>query len=140
MQSKYLKPLAITGVIGPNLPSRSYTDDVKNPATLTWAFSVQYSLLYLQSFVSDAGFGAPFNRMVAIVEFPMETCLNGDCKNQTTGTVNPGFAWIGKRTELGLAAQIPVNDRSGSNVGIFALFHLFLDDLFPTGIGRPVFP
>ncbi len=145
-----MKPLAITGVIGPNFPSQKQTitvnadtgdiDVERHPTTLTWAFSLQYSLMYLQSAVKDVGLGAPFNRMVAVVEFPMETCLNTDCKNQTTGTVNPGIAWIGKYTELGIAAEIPMNPRSGAGTGVFVLFHLFIDDLFPKSIGRPIFP
>lgn len=74
-----------------------------------------------------------------MIEFPMETCLNADCKNQTTGTVNPGIVWIGKRTELGIAAQIPMNPRSGEGAGVFGLFHVFIDDVFPKSIGRPLF-
>jgi hypothetical protein len=145
-----LRPLAVTGVIGLNFPSRPQTVTVndqtgelvtaRNPTTLTWAFTLQYSLMYLQSAVKDIGLGVPFNRMVAVVEFPMETCLNGDCKRQTTGTINPGLAWIGKYTELGIAAEIPMNPRSGANTGVFVLFHLFIDDLFPKSIGRPIFP
>jgi hypothetical protein len=138
--TSFLRPLAVTGVIGPNFPTQSTTDDVKNPTTLTWAFTLQYSLMYLQSVVKDMGLGQPFNRMVAVVEFPMETCLNGDCKNQTTGTVNPGITWIGRFTELGIAAEIPMNPRSGAGIGVYVLFHLFIDDLFPQSIGRPIFP
>ena len=96
--------------------------------------------MYLQSAVKDIGLGAPFNRMVIIVEFPMETCMSGDCKHQTTGTVNPGIAWIGKYVELGIAAEIPMNPRSGADTGVYALFHLFIDDLFPKSIGKPIFP
>ena len=145
-----LRPLAVTGVLGLNFPSRPQTvmvngqtgelDTARNPTTLTWAFTVQYSLMYLQSAVKDVGLGVPFNRMVAVVEFPMETCLNGACKRQTTGTVNPGLAWIGKYTELGIAAEIPMNPRSGAGTGVFVLFHLFIDDLFPKSIGSPIFP
>jgi hypothetical protein len=138
--SSFLRPLAVTGVIGPNIPMQETTDNVKNPTTLTWAFTIQYSLMYLQSVVQDIGLSQPFNRMVFVVEFPMETCLNGDCKNQTTGTVNPGITWIGKFTELGIAAEIPMNPRSGAGTGIYVLFHLFIDDLFPKSIGRPIFP
>ena len=137
--TSFLRPLAVTGVIGPNFPTSSTTNDVRNPTTLTWAFTIQYSLMYLQSAVKDVGLAQPFNRMVAVVEFPMETCLNGDCKHQTTGTVNPGLAWIGKYTELGIAAEIPMNPRSGAGTGVFVLFHLFIDDLFPKSIGRPIF-
>ena len=137
--ASFLRPLAVTGVIGLNVPTRNTTSDIRNPSTLTWAFTLQYSLMYLQSAVKDIGLGVPFNRMVAVIEFPMETCLNKDCKNQTTGTVNPGVAWIGKQTELGIAAEIPMNPRSGSGTGVFVLFHLFIDDLFPKSIGRPIF-
>jgi len=136
----FLRPLAITGVIGPNFPTSSTTDGVRNPTTLTWAFTLQYSLMYLQSAVKDVGFGVPFNRMVVILEFPMETCLTADCKHQTTSTVNPGIAWIGKYIELGIAAEIPMNPRSGADTGVFALFHLFIDDLFSKSIGKPIFP
>ncbi len=146
---KYLRPFAITGVVGPNFPTRSGNISVnpdtgetvveRNPATLTWAFSLQYSLIYLQSFVKDIGLGNPFKRMILVTEFPMETCMSAECKGQITGTINPGIVWAGKFMELGIAAQIPVNSRSGSNVGILGLIHLFMDDLFPKSLGGPIF-
>jgi hypothetical protein len=148
-KGNYLKPFAVTGVIAPNFPTRRTSSTVdpetgeseteRNPTTLSWSFSLQYSLIYLQSFVKDVGLDAPFNRMVLIVEFPMETCLSSGCDGETTGTVNPGLVWAGKKMELGLAAQIPVNSRTGNSVGVLALFHLFIDDLFPKSIGRPLF-
>jgi hypothetical protein len=136
----FLRPLAITGVVGPSFPTQRTTDGIENPTTLTWAFTVQYSLMYLQAAVKDVGLGAPFNRLVALVELPLLTCLNADCGGRTTGTVNPGIAWIGKYAELGVAAEIPVNRQSGADIGVFFLFHLFIDDLFPDSIGRPIFP
>jgi hypothetical protein len=146
----FLRPFAITGVVGPNFPTRSKnvtfnheteeTEVERNPTTLTWGFTIQYSLQYLQSFVKDVGLGAPFNRMVVVTEFPMETCLSSDCKGQITGSVNPGIVWIGKYLQLGLAAEIPINTRTGKNVGVLGLVHFFIDDLFPKSIGRPIFP
>lgn len=136
----FLRPIAITGVIGPGFPTRSTTDGIRNPTTLKWAFSLQYSLIYLQSFVKDIGLGNPFKRMVLVTEVPMETCMSADCKGRTTGTINPGIVRCGKYTEFGVAAQIPINSRSGSSVGILGLIHLYIDDLFPKSIGRPVFP
>jgi hypothetical protein len=136
---RFLRPLAITGVFGPRFPTQRATGGVENPTTLTWAFTVQYSLMYLQSAVKDVGLGAPFDRMVALVEFPLETCLNTDCGGRTTGTVNPGIAWIGRYVELGVAAEIPMNRQSGADIGVFVLLHLFIDDLFPGSIGRPIF-
>lgn len=145
----FLRPFAITAVVGPNFPTRSSnvltdpdtgeTEIERNPVTLTWGFTVQYSLMYLQSFVKDIGLGDPFKRMILVAEFPMETCMSADCKGHTTGTVNPGVVWAGKFVQLGVAAQIPINSRSGSSVGILGLVHLYVDDLFPKSIGRPIF-
>ncbi len=146
---KYLRPLAITGVVGPHFPTRSGNNSIdpdtgetvveRNPTTLTWAFSLQYSLIYLQSFVMDIGLGDPFKRMIIVTEFPMETCMSAECKGQITGTINPGIIWAGRFMELGIAAQIPVNSRSGRSVGVLGLIHLFIDDLFPKSLGAPIF-
>ncbi len=72
-------------------------------------------------------------------EFPMQTNFSRDDKGLTTGTVNPGVVWFGKSMELGVAAQVPVNSRSGRGVGVLGLVHLFIDDLWPAGIGGPIF-
>jgi hypothetical protein len=135
----FFRPMAITGVVGPSFPTENTSGGERVPTTLTWAFSLQYSFMYLQSFVKDIGLGAPFNRMILVTEFPMETCMSADCKGQITGTVNPGVVWCGKFMEFGIAAQVPVNSRSGSSVGVLGLFHLYVDDLFPQSIGRPIF-
>jgi hypothetical protein len=34
---------------------------------------------------------------------------------------------------------VPVNERTGKNVGIRGQVHFFLDDLFPHTLGRPLF-
>jgi hypothetical protein len=135
----FLRPIAVTGTVGASFPTQRTTEGVENPTMLTWAFTVQYSLMYLQSAVKDVGLGAPFSRLVALVELPLQTCLDADCKGRTTGTVNPGIAWIGKSLELGAAAEIPMSSQTGTGVGVFLLLHLFLDDLFPRSIGRPIF-
>lgn len=96
--------------------------------------------MYLASDVKDVGLGQPLNSMIAILELPMETCVNADYKNQTTGTVNPGTALIGKLTEVGLDAEIPVNTRSGTDTGDFTLCHRFVDDLFSEKHGGPISP
>jgi hypothetical protein len=135
----FFRPFAITGVVGPSFPTESTSGGERIPTTLTWAFTLQYSFLYLQDFVKDIGLGNPFKRMILVTEFPMETCMSADCKGQITGTVNPGVVWCGRYMEFGVAAQIPVNSRSGSSVGILGLVHLYVDDLFPKSIGAPIF-
>lgn len=143
---KFLRPLAITGLVGIGIPSRSSTTTIsddgdvdieRNPHTLQWGFSLQYSLPYLQSFVQDVGLKAPFNRMIPVVEFAMSTALDRGASG-TTGTVNPGIIWAGQDIQLAMEAVIPVNHRSGNSVGVLAQLHFFLDDLFPQTIGRPL--
>jgi hypothetical protein len=139
----FLRPFAITGVIGTSFPTRSknVTDAgiERNTTVFNWAFTLQYSLIYLQSFVKDIGLGVPFNRMIIVTEFPMQTNISQDNKGQTTGTVNPGIVWAGKFIEFGIAAEIPINSKSGKCVGILGLIHLYIDDLFPKSIGGLIF-
>ncbi|HET9750722.1 MAG TPA: hypothetical protein VFS06_15580 [Casimicrobiaceae bacterium] len=112
-------------------------DVERHPHTLDWAFSIQYSLPYLQSFVQDVGLKAPFNRMIPVVEFAMSTALDRGASG-TTGTVNPGIIWAGQNIQLAIEAVIPINRRSGDSVGVLAQLHFFLDDLFPQTLGRPM--
>lgn len=138
--ARYGRPLAVTGTLGAafptagrsaawNPPGAANAGSSRNPASLVWGFTVQYSLEYLQAHVADLGLTRPFDRMIGVVEFAMESCLNAGCVGQTTGSVNPGLIWFGEYLQLGLAAQIPVDRRSGSHVGVMGLFHLFVDDL-----------
>ncbi|HEX4524834.1 MAG TPA: hypothetical protein VH704_15040 [Casimicrobiaceae bacterium] len=144
---KFMRPLAVTGLVGLGIPTRSETTSTsedgdvsveRHPHTLEWGFAIEYSLPYLQSFVQDVGLREPFSRMIPVVEFAMSTALDRGASG-TTGTVNPGIIWAGRYTQLAVEAVIPVNNRSGNRVGWIAQLHFFLDDLFPTTIGRPIF-
>ncbi len=148
----FLKPFAITGVVGAEIPTRSKTKTVtiseegeaeveieRNPNVLTWGFAIEYSLPYLQSFVKDVGLPVPFNRMIPVVEIALETPVDRGQAGKTTGTVNPGVIWAGKFFQVGLEAVIPINSRTGKNVGILGQLHFYLDDLFPGSLGRPLF-
>src|SRR5262249_40104729 len=96
---QFLKPLVFTGVFGVAIPTRKTTKTVTtstavdedtgevrqeteiekefNPVVAKWGFTLQYNLQYLQSFVRDVGLPKPFSRMVPIVEFAMQTPLEG---------------------------------------------------------------
>ncbi len=148
-QGSLLRPFAVTGLVAANMPTRAQTgsvnsdtgdlDIMRNPTTLSWGVSLQYSLLYLQSFVRDAGLPRPLDRLVLVVDTSMETCLNRGCDGRTTGTASPGVVWVGKGMEIGIAAEVPLNANSGKGIGALVLFHVFLDDLFPHSLGRPLF-
>lgn len=131
---KYLRPFAVTGVIGPSIPTSS-----ESPDSLNYGFTLQYNLQYLQSYVKDVGLPVPFNRMILVVEFPFVTDLNKGSGGQTTGYVDPSIIWFGKYISLGVETQIPINEASGSNVGVLAIVNIFIDDLFPHSIGAPIF-
>lgn len=163
---RYLRPLAVTGVAELAIPTRARTthrsvmveegeEEVdgeggaaqleveteieQHPTVLGWGLAVEYSIPYLQAHVKDVGLGRPFNRLIALVEFPMETPLNRGMRGETMGTVNPGILWAGKSFQLGVEAVIPVNRRTGDHVGVLAQVHFYLDDLFPSSLGRPLF-
>jgi len=144
--ARFLRPLAVTGAFGLALPTRQHTttttvedDEVRaeralNPRVLGWGFSVQYNLQYLQSFVEDVGLTAPFNRMIPLVEFALETSLQGP--SHTAGTINPGVLWFGRYIQLSLEAVIPVNGNAlgearQAQVGVIGQLHFYLDDIWP---------
>jgi hypothetical protein len=146
-----VKPLALTGVLGADIPTRSRTRTVRvedgeaevaverHPNVFRWGFVIEYSLPYLQSFVRDVGLPAPFNRMIPVVELDFQTPLDRGQGGKTTGTVNPGLIWAGKFVQFGIEAVFPVNERTGKNVGVRGILHFFIDDLFPRTLGRPLF-
>ncbi len=144
---KYLRPLAVTGTVGIGIPSRTSTSTVnedgdvvveQNPNTLQWGFAVEYSLPYLNANVEGTGWNQVFNQLIPVVEFPLTTALNRGASG-TTGTVNPGIIWAGRYFQIAAEAQIPVNKATGSQVGWVVQLHFFLDDLFPSTIGQPIF-
>jgi hypothetical protein len=81
---------------------------------------------------------APFDRLVPLVEFSFDSPVDRGQGGLVTGTINPGILWSGKSFQLGIEAVIPMNERTGNNVGIIAQMHFYLDDLLPN-IFRPIF-
>jgi hypothetical protein len=143
---KWLKPFAITGSLGVGFPTQASTivdpdtgDVERHSNTLETGIAIEYSLPYLQSAVQDIGLPAPFNRMIPLVEFSFSTPFNRGNNGLTTGTINPGVVWAGRYFQVAAEAIIPANNRTGRNVGGVIQLHFFLDDLFPTSIGRPIF-
>ena len=129
----FLRPLAMTGVFGADIPFAK--DDA---VALTYGVALEYSLAYLQNTVRDVGLPRFVSQLVPVVELLFETPIEGEEKWKTTGTVNPGLIWAGKYVEVGVEAIVPINRRTGKDVGVRALLHFFLDDLWPT-VFRPIF-
>jgi len=144
----WLRPVAVTGAFGLGLPTRARTkiktvgedgeievEEEENVRHLEWGLSLQYNLHYLQSFVRDIGLMAPLDRTIPIVEFAMDSAVEG--KSHTSGTINPGMLWFGRYMQLGLEAVIPVNgnaergERKQGQVGCIAQVHFYIDDIWP---------
>jgi hypothetical protein len=146
----WARPLAVTGVVGYAIPTRSH-ELVADPdcdacapirqattRSLTYGLTLQYSLRYLSAHVKDYGLPTFVNQLTPLVEFAATTPVANGHGERTTGTVNPGVIWSGRHMQLGLEAQVPINRDSGKTVGVLFQVHWFLDDLFPHSIGKPI--
>ena len=129
---KFLRPLGLSFSLSPNIITTNYT-----VSSISWGLAAGYSLPYLQQYV--ANFNIPLlNHIVPIVELPFNTCTQGNCHGQTTGTIDPGVIMYGRYGQIGIEALIPANHNTGSKVGGVIQFYLYLDTLFPNSLGKPI--
>ena len=151
----WIRPFAITGQVGYSIPERNFTttfsidpdsgtllsDTEFNPRVLNWGGSIQYSMPYLKSAVIDLGLPDFINHLIPLVEANLQTPVANTITSGTltTGTINPGVIWVGNYFQFGIEALIPINRQSGSNIGVIAQLHYYLDDIDPHGIGKPLF-
>jgi len=151
----WLRPVAVTGQIGYAVPGRHSTttfsidpdsgalsgDTEFHARVLNWGGTIQYSMPYLKSSVIDLGLPDFVNRLIPLVEANLQTPVANTLTSgtQTTGTINPGVIYTANTFQFGIEALIPINRQSGSNVGVIAQLHFYLDDIDPRGIGRPLF-
>ncbi|MDE2603574.1 MAG: hypothetical protein KGL62_14565 [Bradyrhizobium sp.] len=151
----WIRPVAITGQVGYSIPETRFAtvvgldpdtgaqtfDTEFHPYVLNWGGSIQYSMPYLKSAVVDLGLPDFVNHLIPLVEANLQTPVANTLTSGrlTTGTINPGVIWVGNYFQVGIEALIPVNRQSGSNVGVIAQLHYYLDDIDPHGIGRPLF-
>jgi hypothetical protein len=145
----WFKPLAITGNLSVDLPTRVNSAGSLNQNVFNAGFAIEYSLEYLQHHVRDIGLGRPFDRLIPLVEITTSTPLNRGFNSTTgltngtgqatTGVVAPGVIWAGQYYQIGAQAIIPYGQGQGHGVGALLQLHFYLDDLFPNSIGRPIF-
>jgi len=150
--ARWLRPFAVTGQVGYAIPSSRSTitgidpdsgdpEIDRHPYFLVYGGSVQYSMPYLKQHVVDLGLPDVVNRLIFVVEAQLRSPVANTPPGsdlRTTGTVNPGVVYTGDKYQLAIEAIIPVNRDSGGNVGVVAQLHLYLDDIFPQSIGRPL--
>jgi hypothetical protein len=151
----WVRPVAITGQVGYSIPGRNSTatfgidpdtgnqtvDTQFHSRVLNWGGTLQYSMPYLKSAVVDLGLPDFVNHLIPLVEATLQTPVANTFTSGTltTGTINPGVIWVGNTFQVAVEALIPINRQSGTNVGVIAQLHLYLDDIDPHGIGKPIF-
>jgi hypothetical protein len=139
----WLRAFAVTGQIGYEIPTCSFDVDSGTfiPQVLVYGASIQYSMPYLKSEIRDYQLPDFINHLIPIVEMQLSTPVANNFGNSpiTTGTINPGVIWVGTYFQVGAEAVLPVNHASGTGVGFLGQLHLYLDDMFPTTIGQPLF-
>jgi len=137
----WLRPFAITGNLGVEFPTKitSAGQANANANAFDYGVAIEYSLEYLEHHVRDVGLGAPFDRVIPLVELSMTTPFNRGQGSETTGTVQPGLIWAGQYMQIGAEAIIPVNSLAGRGLGGIVQLHFYLDDLFPNSFGKPIF-
>jgi hypothetical protein len=134
----WARPLAVTGLIGYSMPTRSHDGPDANPRVMTYGFTLQYSFPYLSSHVKDYGLPDFVNHLTPLVEASFSTPVADSPDHRTTGTINPGVIWAGQHYQVGAEATFPINRESGRGTGFIVQVHFYLDDLFPRSIGKPI--
>ncbi len=145
----WIRPVAITGQVGYSIPEKNFTitfgvdpdtgnptvDTQFHPRVLNWGGTIQYSMPYLKSAVIDLGLPEFINHLIPLVEATLQTPVANTLTSgtMTTGTINPGVIWVGNTFQIAVEALIPINRQSGTNVGVIAQLHLYLDDIDPRG-------
>lgn len=131
---EYLRPLALTGAISYEVPTRG-----SEHQTFSSSFALLYDLHYLSSYVKDVGLPSVLRHAIPLVEAPLQFCVDKGCGGDLTATVNPGVILFNRLGQISAEAVIPVNDRSGRSIGVLLQLHMYLDDWFPHSLGKPLF-
>jgi hypothetical protein len=133
----YFRPFALTGELGYAISD----SPAFSPDQWAYAASLQYSMPYLQQNVKALNVPRFFTRLVPLVEVSLSTPTNGPTTGTTIGTISPGVLYEGDTYQVGVEAMIPANaaTRQSQGTGFIVQFHLFLDDLLPNSLGKPLF-
>ena len=129
----WARPFAVTGSVGYSVPTRD-----TNSQDVIYGFAFEYSLPYLNAHVHDYGLPSFVNHLTPLVEMSFDSPVVRGAGAPTTGTINPGIIWSGRRFQVGVEAIVPINRQSGANIGAIIQLHFYLDDIFPNSFGKPI--
>ncbi len=147
LSTEWLRPFALTGQISYAIPTVIHDplDGSQVPNVVTYGGTLQYSLLYRNSFVAEVP--KAFNRLIPAFEGVFSTpvantgpSLDGSFSvHDTLGVVGPSLYYVGNTFEVGAMMQVPINRASGLHPGVMAIVDFFLDDIAPDTLGKPLF-
>ena len=147
LKEDWLRPFAVTGSVSYTIPTVVHDpiDGSQVPNFLVYGGSLQYSLLYRNSFVKEVP--SFFNKLIPTFEGVFSTPVSNAglstpgnfSVHDTTGVVGPSLYYIGQYFEVGVMAQVPINRASGLHPGVMAILDFFLDDIAPNSLGKPLF-
>jgi hypothetical protein len=150
----WLQPLAITGNLFMDFPTKVNSAATLNQTVFNAGFAIEYSLEYLEHQVKDVGLRWPFDRLIPLVEVTSATALNrgtvpdasmagafttNNLGHATVGVIAPGVIWSGSYFQVGAEAIIPYGEGQGHGIGGVVQLHFYYDDIFPHSFGRPIF-
>jgi hypothetical protein len=150
---KYLRPLAITGVLGYRIPDeRNRSTTVGDAATgarslaidhtpdqIVAGFALEYSLRYLQGNVAYVGLPPFIGRLTPLVEMKLAAPTGTSFGTPTTGVIAPGLIYSQNGIDFGVEALVPLTRQSGTNVGFIASLHIPFDVFLPVAASTPLF-
>jgi hypothetical protein len=135
----WLRPIAVTGNLGFDFPTKTESAGMPNPDNFNYGFAFEYSLPYLECCVKDIGLRRPFSQVIPLVEVAFTTPMNRITPGvTTTGTIQPGIVWSGQYMQIAAEMIIPATRATGHGIGGVVQLHFYLDDIFPHGFGTPV--
>jgi hypothetical protein len=135
-----MRPFAITAELSTTTPGQAVWGDDLFPTTFNWGFSLQYSLPYYNSHVGEIG-NEFVKHLIPLVEGVFSTATANAAPGTwgTTGTIQPGVVYMADKWQIAVEAVIPINGASGHGAGVTASLDLFLDDILPNTLGKPIF-
>ncbi len=131
----------VKGVSSTDANTGLTTITYNNGSNNQWSggLSLQYSMSYLKNQVRDFALPDFVNRLVPTLEVTWSSPAGTPSTQGTQLLYAPAVYYMADDWDIGVAALIPGNKATGTNVGAIAQFHLFLDDLYPNSIGKPIF-
>jgi hypothetical protein len=150
---KYLRPLAITGVVGYRIADeRQRSTTAIDPPTgtpllqvdhtpdqIAAGLAIEYSLRYLEGNVAYVGLPSFIGRLTPLVEVKLATPTGTSFGTPTTGIIAPGLIYSQNGIDFGVEALVPMTRQSGTNVGFIASLHVPFESFLPAVASKPLF-